>query len=145
MNSNILKKQILIIEDDVTFSNMLKIRLELNGYEAITAKDGLQGFEVAINIIPDLIILDLMLPETTQPNNSFIVQLDKNYGHKVCRMIKFNQSTAHIPVLILTCSDSDTDVDLAKNCGADAYVLKTTKTEMILDIINKLINRVTAK
>ena len=134
------KKHILIIEDEIAFANMLRIRLELNGYNATTADDGLKGFELAKNILPDLIILDLTLPDMALPKELNPIDLDKNMGHKVCRMIKFEKSLSHIPVLILTCSDADKDAALASKCGADAYILKTTSTEIVLDIIHKLIN-----
>jgi DNA-binding response OmpR family regulator len=134
------KKNILIIEDEISFANMLKIRLELNGYKATIAQDGLKGFELAKDIIPDLILLDLSLPEMTPPEELAQTHLDKNMGHKVCRMIKFDKALSHIPVLILTCSDTDKDAVLANKCGADAYVLKTTNMEIVLDIIRKLIN-----
>lgn len=136
-----LGKNILIIEDEITFANMLKIRLELNGYKATIAQEGIEGFKLAKEIIPDLIILDLTLPEMAPSEEMDQTLLDKNMGHKVCRMIKFNNNLSQIPVLILTCSDTEKDAALANTCGADAYILKTTSTEIILDIIKKLINK----
>ena len=133
------KKHILVIEDEIAFANMLKIRLELNGYNATTIDDGLKGFELAKTILPDLIILDLTLPDLPTPEDPEQIHLDKNMGHKVCRMIKYDKNLNHIPVLIMTCSDTDKDAVLASKCGADAYVLKTTSTEIVLDIIHKLI------
>ena len=141
MSNDTPVKKILIIEDEIAFANMLKIRLELNGYMATITQDGLKGFELAKEILPDLIILDLTLPDMASPEELDQIQLDKNMGHKVCRMIKFDKTLGHIPVLILTCSDIDGDAVLANKCGADAYMLKTTSTEIVLDIIKKLIEQ----
>ena len=141
MSDDTSVKKILIIEDEIAFANMLKIRLELNGYKASIAQDGLKGFELAKEIVPDLILLDLSLPEMTPTDEFNQIQLDKNMGHKVCCMIKFDKTLSHIPVLILTCSDMDKDAVLANKCGADAYILKTTSTEIVLNIIKKLINQ----
>jgi DNA-binding response OmpR family regulator len=144
MSDETSRKHILIIEDDATFGNMLKLRLELNGYQATTVQDGIDGFELAKSLLPDLIILDLTLPEMVRSDSGLPdqIHLDRNMGHKVCRMIKFEKHLSHIPVLILTCSDTDGDAALANKCGADAYVLKTTNTEILLDIIKKLLNRI---
>ncbi len=133
------QKQILIIEDDETFRNMLTLSLELNGYRVITAQDGLEGLKIAREETPDLILLDLTLPETTNSNNAQI--LDQNMGHKVCRMIKFDRKLAHIPVLILTGSDSYKDIELARKFGADAYVVKTAEHELILDAIRSMLEK----
>ena len=134
-----VQKQILIIEDDETFQNMLTLSLELNGYKVITAQDGLEGLKMAREEAPDLILLDLTLPETTNSNNTQI--LDRNMGHKVCRMIKFDRKLAHIPVLILTGSDSYKDIELARKFGADAYVVKTAEHEIILDAIRSMLEK----
>ncbi len=135
------QERILIIEDDETFQNMLTLSLELNGYKVITAQDGLEGLRIARKENPDLIILDLMLPEITDSDGAQLIQFDRNMGHKVCRMIKFDRRLAHIPVLILTGSDSYEDIELAKKFGADVYVVKTTEHEILLDAIKKLLEK----
>lgn len=121
------RKRILIVEDNPTFQKMLKMRLESNGYETLLAQDGLMGLNVARKEKPDLIILDLMLP-----------QMD---GHKVCRLLKADLSVRRIPVVIFTSRDLDEDAELAKKSGADAFVVKTTRAEVMLDVINRLLDR----
>ena len=106
---------------------MLKLRLESNGYQVTSAADGLTGLNTIRKQKPDLVMLDILLPG-----------LD---GHKVCRMIKFDQKLNNIPVVVLTSRDTDETADLAKRCGADAFLLKTTKAPIILDVIKKLIER----
>ena len=119
------KKHILIIEDNVSFSKMLRLRLASKGYETSLAEDGLTGLNMAREMKPDLIFLDLMLP--------------KMHGHQVCRMLKFDSNMQHIPIIIFTSRDLDEDADLADECGADAFMVKTTRSEIMLDVVEKLL------
>ncbi len=135
------RKKILIIEDNTAFLNMIRIRLELNGFEAIPVEDGMEGLNIARKEIPDLIILDLALPAMGGSQESEINLVDRKLGHKVCRMIKFDPRLKNIPVIILTASDSVDDEDIARKVGADAFVVKTTTTEKLIDTVNKLLSR----
>jgi adenylate cyclase len=119
-------KAILLIEDNETYRKMLKMRLEANGYEVLTAEDGLVGLDIARRDKPDLIILDLMLP-----------RMD---GHTLCRLIKFDQNIRHIPILMLTCKNMVEDVNTAIDCHVDAFLLKTTRSEVLLATIEKLVS-----
>ncbi len=121
------KKRILIIDDDPSYLRMMRSKLEKEGFLIITAHDGLIGLSVARKEKPNLILLDLMLPGMD--------------GHKVCRLIKFDQQIQHIPVLMVTSRDLDEDADLAKKCGAAGFVIKTTRFEVTLDVINRLLNQ----
>jgi DNA-binding response OmpR family regulator len=118
-------KRILIIEDNAAFRKMLKLRLESAGFQVLAAEDGLEGFNVVKDSRPDLVFLDIMLPGMD--------------GHKVCRLIKFDKNLQHIPVIIFTSRDLDDDADMAKQCGADAFVVKTTRPEIILEVVKKLL------
>jgi DNA-binding response OmpR family regulator len=126
-----MAKKILIIEDNVDFLSVLNERLERNGYQTISENNGLAGLITAKKEIPDLILLDLMLPEMD--------------GHVVCRMIKFDQKLKHVPVVILTSRDTDADAEMAKKCKADAFVLKTVKFEILLEIIKKIFEGISIK
>ena len=117
----------VVVEDNPSFRKMLKMRLESSGYQVTAAENGLRGLDFIRKEKPDIVILDIMLPG-----------LD---GHKVCRMIKFDKNLHTIPIIILTSRDTDETADLAKRCGADAFMLKTTKTPIVLDVIEKLIAR----
>ncbi len=122
-----MHNRIVVVEDNPSFRKMLKMRLESSGYQVTAAEDGLIGLDIIRKEKPDIVILDIMLPK-----------LD---GHKVCRMIKFDKNLHTIPVVILTSRDTDETADLAKKCGADAFLLKTTKAPIVLDVIEKLIAR----
>lgn len=119
-------KKILIIDDNESVCSMLKRLLEQRGFKVFISNDGLQGVHVARQKKPDLIILDVMLPGMD--------------GHKVCRMIKFDQQLKNIPVVILTSRNTEKDAELAKKCGADDFVVKATGTDKILAAVKKFIN-----
>jgi two-component system alkaline phosphatase synthesis response regulator PhoP len=135
------KKRIVIIEDNAAFLNMLKIRLELNGYEVFTSMDGVEGLELVRDSAPDLIILDLALPDMSNDNNSELSAVDKSLGHKICRMIKFDHKLKSIPVLILTASDTVEDEEVARRVGADAFLVKTLPTDQMLYKIRELLQK----
>lgn len=120
-------KKILVIESNDAFRKMLKKRLEFSGFVVCTAPDGLQGLTAVRRENPDLIILDILLPG-----------LD---GHKICRMIKFDRKLRHIPVVVLTSRDLEEVAELAKQVKADAFCVKTTKAAVLVEIIQKLIER----
>jgi len=125
------QKCILVIEDNTAFLKMLKMRLESNGYRTLVSQNGLEGLNLVRREKPDLIICDLILPG-----------LD---GHKITRMIKFDKSMQHIPIIMLTSRDLDEDMKLAKKCGADAFVIKTEKSEVLMDKIKELLEKGSSK
>jgi two-component system, OmpR family, response regulator RpaA len=131
-------RRILVVEDDETYRDMVKLRLELAGYEVVAASDGLSGLNLARKAHPDLVILDLGLPACGDASDEGGTALDRRYGHKICRMIKFDQKLRHTPVLILTCSDSAEDTALAVRSGADAYLMKTGDPGLFLKEVGKL-------
>ena len=120
-------KHILLIEDSNSLRKLLSIRLGKQGYEVSTAEDGLEGLEKVRMKKPDLIILDLLLPGMD--------------GHKVCRLIKLNSLTRDTPIVMYTSRDLDEDAELAKQCGADAFIVKTTRSAIMLDVIRQLLNK----
>ena len=83
-----MAKKILIVDDEVNIVKILKSRLASAGYEVLTASDGNEGLERARGSLPDLIVLDLMLPKID--------------GYNVCRLLKFDKNFAHIPIIMMT-------------------------------------------
>ena len=79
---------------------------------------------------PDLVLLDLMLPEME--------------GLQVCRLLKFDRRFSHIPIVVLTSRDLEETAELAKKNGADSFIVKTTPSEVILDVIKRLLDKETA-
>lgn len=119
--------RILIIEDNPASATFYQKHLEVKGYETIVASTGSEGLTLARQEKPDLILLDLLLPNID--------------GWKVCRMLKFDRDLKPIPVAILTSRDTEEAAEMAKACGADAFLLKTTRIEIVLDVIQKLLEK----
>lgn len=119
------KKRILIVDDEPQLVELVKMRLEANNYEIIVAYDGLEGLETARREVPDLILLDLMLP--------------KMDGYKVCRTLKFDKRYRQIPIIIFTARARESDEKMGKEVGADAYVVKPFEPGKLLGKIKELI------
>ncbi len=118
------KKKILVVDDEDNIVTILEARLMANGYEVVTAADGQEGLNKARSEKPDLIILDIMLPK-----------LD---GYKVCRMLKFDDQYKHIPIILFSARTQDSDQEVGKQQGADAYVTKPFQPEALLNKIKEL-------
>ncbi len=121
------KRKILLIDDSPTIVKMLEIILEEEGFEAVSANDGISGIKIAEDEKPDLIILDIMLPGMD--------------GYEVCEKIKINQDTKNIPVIMLTGKDMGDDFDKAMEKKADWYIVKPYDAAHLLKVINKLIDK----
>ncbi|MDD5428538.1 MAG: response regulator [Candidatus Omnitrophica bacterium] len=113
--------KILIVEDESDLREFVKMRLEANDYEVIVASDGKEGFEKASHENPDLILLDLMLPKVD--------------GYWICNLLKNDKRHAAIPIIIVTAKSGADSMKLAKDCGADAYVVKPFE---IGDLLSKI-------
>ena len=100
-------KTILLVDDEEELVELLKLRFEMLGYDVHVAHDGEEGLEKARALNPDLMILDVMMP-----------RLD---GFQVCRLLKFNENTANIPIIMLTARSQDKDRELATQAGANDY------------------------
>ncbi|MDI6732068.1 MAG: response regulator [Candidatus Margulisbacteria bacterium] len=121
------KARILVIEDDKDMASAIKLRLEANSFEVITAEDGIEGLEKARTENPDLIILDIMLPKVD--------------GFKVCRMLKFDEKFNKLIIIILSAKVQKADIDRGKEVGADAYITKPFKSEELLAKIEELLTQ----
>ena len=120
-----MAKRILIVDDEVQLVEMMKMRLEAAGYEAISAYDGQEGFDKAKKDKPDLIILDLMLP--------------KMDGYKVCGLLKNDARYSKIPIIMFTARAQEEDMRLGKDLGAEEYVTKPFDPKILLSKIKKLL------
>jgi len=119
------KKRILVVDDEPDFLMAIKAMLEVNGFEVLAATDGQEGLSVARLEKPDLIVLDLMLP--------------KMDGYKVCRFLKFDEKYRMIPIIMLTARGQEDDKQLGKEMGADFYIVKSERPEILLKKINEFL------
>lgn len=116
-----MPKKILLVDDEVDIATSVKLRLEANNYQVILATDGQQALDLARKEIPDLILLDLMLPKID--------------GYKVCRMLKFDDKYKNIPIFMLTARAQESDKKLGEEVGADDYILKPFELKSLMEKI----------
>lgn len=102
--------KVLVIEDEETLVNNLADKLRAEGFNVAIAKDGETGLDKIRSEHPDLIVLDIMLPG-----------LD---GLSICRMVRHDTSTAHIPIIMLTARGTEVDKIVGLESGADDYIVK---------------------
>src|SRR6476469_4021402 len=114
-------RKILIIEDETDVADLLTLNLRKAGYRVSTAADGAAGLQKARDNRPDFIILDLMLPKMS--------------GLEVCRILKGDVATSHIPILMLTAKAEEIDRIVGLEFGADDYVTKPfSPRELVLRV-----------
>ena len=118
-------KKILIIEDESSISDFVKLELEYEGYQVSIKEDGREGLKEALENDYDLIILDIMLPSMN--------------GFEICRRLKKEKNT---PVIMLSAKDSVTDKVNGLQIGADDYIPKPFAIEELLARINAIFRRV---
>ncbi len=117
--------KILIVEDDPTMQRILKDNFEFCGYTVATASDGKAGWEAVRRFAPDLIILDIMLPQIN--------------GYDLCRRIRKESLT--MPIIMLTAKGQEADVVLGLDVGADDYVTKPFSIDVLLARVNAQLRR----
>jgi len=120
-------KNVLIIEDETDLSELLAFNLEQEGYSPVCVYDGREGLEKAVREVPDLIILDLMLPGMM--------------GTDVCREIRRNPATSAIPVLMLTARGEEIDRVVGFEVGADDYLAKPFSMRELLLRVKAILRR----
>lgn len=121
-----IKNKILIVEDEESLLKLESILLTSRGYEVVVASNGRQALEAVKNDNPDLVLLDIMLPE-----------LD---GFEVCRQIKTNPETEAIPVIMVTAKKTGDDMTRGEQVGADWYITKPFKSAMVLETIQRFLS-----
>ena len=116
--------RILVVDDEADLVSVLRIGLEVEGFEVLEASDGEEGLRMARECKPALVLLDLMLPK-----------LD---GYKVCRSLKFDERYRATPILILSARSGEQDRRLAHDMGADGFI---TKPYEMKDLVAKVKHR----
>jgi len=119
------KSKILVVDDDPDTREILDARLKACGYDVFLASDGFKALEIIRENRPDLILLDVMMPEID--------------GFTVCKFLKDKEETKDIPVIFLTAKDQLQDVDKGFKSGGDDYVIKPINWERLLPKIKKFL------
>src|SRR5262245_13322301 len=121
------RTRILIIEDERGLTDALVYNLQREGYDTVVAHDGQEGLTKAQMLLPDLVILDLMLPVLN--------------GLEVCRELRAGERTRHLPILMLTAKAEETDQVVGFSMGADDYVTKPFSVKVLIERIKALRRR----
>ena len=117
--------KIMVVDDEQSIRELLEFNLKKNGYETLTAADGLEALQKAEGT--DLILLDLMLPEID--------------GIEVCRRLKTDAKTADIPIIMLTAKAEEVDRIIGLEMGADDYVAKPFSMRELMARIKAVLRR----
>jgi len=122
------KIAILLIEDSLTVRTLYKRTFEMKGFHVLEAGTGAEGWKLAHQRVPDIVILDMMLPDC--------------HGLSILKKIRGDELTQHIPVLVLTSLKDIYDVQRAINLGANYYSVKGKDSpEKLLQMIYKLLKK----
>jgi DNA-binding response OmpR family regulator len=119
-----MPKKILVVEDDPSYSRYISYMLTKEGYEVVTAPNGLTGFRMAQEQHPDLLILDVMLPG-----------LD---GFTVCHRLRTEIGLTQLPILMLSAKGQDADKNEAIRVGANLFLNKPVERDVLLANIRQL-------
>ncbi|MBU3195613.1 response regulator transcription factor [Clostridium algidicarnis] len=125
------KEKILIVDDEEHIIELLKFNLEKSGYEVLVAMDGNNAISKAKSEIPKLILLDLMLPGMD--------------GYDVCKEIRKDNLTAHIPIIMLTAKGEELDKIIGLELGADDYITKPFSVRELTARVKAVLRRVNTK
>lgn len=121
------KHKILIVEDDENIRELISFNLKAEDYSVIEAETGENGIKQAIKVLPDLILLDLMLPEMD--------------GLDVCRQLKSDATTKNIPIIMVTAKGEESDIVTGLELGADDYVSKPFRPKELVARIRNILRR----
>ena len=125
------EKKVLIVDDEPDILDLLKYNLEKEGYQVQTALDGIKGVEIAKQFIPDLILLDIMMP--------------KQDGVETCRQLRDLSELGHTFIVFLTARVEEYSEVAAFETGADDYIAKPIKPRALMSRINALFRRKNSK
>jgi len=130
-NAQAPRKRILIVDDTKDILQVVSRRLQSWGYEALTAETGEEGLRIAQEQLPDLVLLDIMMP--------------KMKGRDVCAKLKADPKTKHIPIIFLTALGLADHVEAGMDLGADDYIVKPFEPAELKDRIAICLARVNSK
>jgi DNA-binding response OmpR family regulator len=112
-------KKILVVDDEADIVEVVTDRLKAEGFEVISETDGVKGLNRAREEKPDLLILDVMLPNIS--------------GYDICRLLKFDAAYRKIPIIMFTAKASNADKTNAENAGADDYIVKPFEPAALME------------
>jgi two-component system alkaline phosphatase synthesis response regulator PhoP len=121
------KEVILIVDDEEDIRELVELNLSREGYQILSCDTGERALELVRSKMPDLVVLDLMLPGVD--------------GLEVCKRLKADPDTRHIPVLMLTAKGEEADIVAGLELGADDYVTKPFSGKVLVARVRRLLRR----
>ena len=118
---------ILVVDDELPIIELIQYNLKKEGFTVLTAENGARALELARSENPHLIILDLMLPDMG--------------GFDICRILRNDSSTAHIPIIMATAKTSDSDIVSGLDLGADDYITKPFSPKVLVARVKSVLRR----
>ncbi|MCX7017002.1 MAG: response regulator [Candidatus Sumerlaeota bacterium] len=122
------KPRVMIVDDDAEVSGLLVLAFQ-EKFEIVTAENGLEAIERIVNYQPDVLLIDIMMP--------------KMNGFQLCQSLRRNASYREAPILFLTAKSGRSDRELARRCGANAFITKPFDMQRLLDLIEEIVQRPT--
>lgn len=118
--------RVMAVDDDHVIRGLLEVNLEMEGHEVVTAVDGQDALVKARTVRPDLILLDVMMPDVN--------------GWQVAEQLKDDPDTRHIPIVFLSARAMEADVRKGTVLGAHAYVTKPFDPIDLMELVNRLLS-----
>lgn len=126
-----MAKKILIVDDEPNIVISLEFLMAQNGYNVFIARNGEQALDLIPEIKPDLILLDVMLPNRS--------------GFEILQILRKEKETKHIKIILLTARGRDQDITKGITLGADAYITKPFSTRALVEKVKETLNQSHAK
>ena len=117
--------KVLIADDEHNIRHILDFSLHAEGFDVVSADNGEDAFTLAVEIVPDLIILDVMMPGRG--------------GIETCKLLKQDERTADIPVILLSAKSTREDRESGIAAGADKYITKPFSPQTVVDTVQSLL------
>ena len=118
---------VLLVDDDPVILKLLEVNFEMEGFQVVRAADGFEGLARARAVLPDIVVLDVMMPRMT--------------GYEVAKALRENVATAHIPIIFVTARAQSSDVERGLELGVDDYVTKPFDPLDLIARVNTLLAR----
>jgi DNA-binding response OmpR family regulator len=118
---------VLVVDDDPVILKLLEVNFEMEGFQVVRASDGAEGLERARAVLPDIVVLDVMMPRMT--------------GYEVAKALREDDGTAHIPIIFVTARAQSSDVERGMELGVDDYVTKPFDPLDLIARVNTLLAR----
>jgi CheY-like chemotaxis protein len=119
-------KRILVCDDDPVILRLLEVNLQLEGFEVLLAHHGQEALDIATSHRPDLVILDIMMP-----------QMD---GYEACERLKSDSATKDIPIVFLSAKAQQSDIDKGREYGVADYLTKPFDPSRLVEVVQRLVN-----